>query len=386
MFELLDPSLQSELIQRLQEACVAEVFNSMSPNDRVALLDELPCSVAHRLIRGLPPHKSALTDVILGHGHGSIGRSMSPLYISTCPANSVEHALHRLRSGPEEVEAIPVVPVVDDSRKVVGVVSLSDLLRTDPQTLVASIMSEPIVVPATLDEQVAARRCVDLKLLALPVVDAEDRLLGILTVNDALRILEDGEAETAARIGGSEPLGRPYLGARVWDIVRSRVIWLLVLAVGATLTVQVISMFEATLEQQVVLSLFIPLLIGTGGNTGNQAATTVTRALALREVRTRDVLRVLGRESRVGATLGLLLGTCGFLLAGLMYSPHIGLVIGLTLLAICTMAATVGGLMPLLGKAIRADPAVFSNPFISTFVDATGLVVYFLIARTILGL
>ena len=236
------------------------------------------------------------------------------------------------------------------------------------------------------DAEEAARYCADAKVLVLPIVDAEDRLVGILTVDDALRILEDAESEDAARSGGTEPLRRPYLATPVRAIVRARVVWLLVLALGATLTVQVIGAFEATLEAQVVLSLFIPLLIGTGGNTGNQAATTITRALALGDVRPRDVFKVFVREVRVGAMLGLLLGTLGFAIASLAFAVPIGLVIGLTLLGVCTMAASIGGLMPLLGKAVRADPAVFSNPFISTFVDAAGLVIYFLIATSVLGL
>jgi magnesium transporter len=159
-----------------------------------------------------------------------------------------------------------------------------------------------------------------------------------------------------------------------------------VLAVGATLTVQVLDAFEATLEQVTVLALFVPLLIGTGGNTGNQAATTVTRALALGDVGPRDVLRVLARELRVGLLMGLLLGVLGAGIAGLVYEPRIGAVIGLTLVGICAVAAAIGGIMPLIARAVKVDPAVFSNPFISTFVDATGLVVYFLIARAVLGL
>jgi magnesium transporter len=210
--------------------------------------------------------------------------------------------------------------------------------------------------------------------------------VGILTIDDAARILKQEESEDAARQGGVEPLRRSYLGTPIRQLVRSRVVWLLVLAVGATLTVQVLDTFEATLAQMTVLALFVPLLIGTGGNTGNQAATTVTRSLALGEVSPRDVLRVLSREIRVGFCLGLLLGTLGFVIAGLIYEWHVGLVIGLTLVAVCTVAASVGGMMPLAARAIRVDPAVFSNPFITTFVDATGLVIYFLIAKTVLGL
>ncbi len=192
--------------------------------------------------------------------------------------------------------------------------------------------------------------------------------------------------QDVARQGGVEPLGRPYLSTPIPRLVRSRAVWLFVLAIGATLTVQVLSHFEATLAEMTALALFVPLLIGTGGNTGNQAATTVTRALALGEVAPRDILRVLGREVRVGFLLGLALGLVGFVIAGAVYSWPIGVVIGLTLIAVCTVAATIGGIMPLVARAIHVDPAVFSNPFITTFVDATGLVIYFLIARTVLGL
>ena len=172
----------------------------------------------------------------------------------------------------------------------------------------------------------------------------------------------------------------------IFRLVKSRIVWLLVLAVSAILTVQVLEVYEDRLDQVVVLALFIPLLTGTGGNTGNQAATTVTRALAVGEVRVRDLGRVIWRELRVGAVLGSVLGTLGFVIAGLVYGWAIGLVIGLTLLSVCMMAATVGGLMPIIAKKVGADPAVFSNPFISTFCDATGLIIYFTIATTVLGL
>ena len=168
--------------------------------------------------------------------------------------------------------------------------------------------------------------------------------------------------------------------------MRSRVVWLLVLAIGATLTVRVLEVFEATLAEVVTLALFVPLLIGTGGNTGNQAATTVTRALALGDIGPRDLFRVMFREFRVGVSLGLILGSAAFVVTSLLYDRPIGTVIGLTFLSLCAVAATVGGVMPLVASAVRADPAVFSNPFISTFVDATGLLIYFLIAKAVLGI
>jgi len=299
---------------------------------------------------------------------------------------TAQEALDRVRKQLDDAESIYVIAVTDSSRHLLGVVPLRDLLRAGGTEQVADLMQAPVSVPATLNAEEAARYCADAKVLVLPVVDAEGRLVGVLTVDDALRILEDSDSEDQARISGTEPLRQPYLATPVFNIVRSRVVWLLVLAIGASLTVQVLEVFEATLGQMVALALFIPLLIGTGGNTGNQAATTVTRALALNDVTPRDLGKVFVRELCVGLSLGLLLGTVGFVLVTVLYEPSLGLVIGLTLLSICTMAASVGGVMPMLARAVRADPAVFSNPFITTFVDATGLLVYFMIAKVVLGI
>ncbi|ALV44677.1 magnesium transporter [Arthrobacter alpinus] len=386
VFERLDAALQADLVSGLQESEVADVFAQLSPDDRVALMDELPASLANRLILGLNEKERALTSTVLGYPQRAVGRFMSPEFVTTHPHLSVGETFARVRTQLDDAESVYTIPVTDTGRHLVGVISLRDVLRADDSALISELMKKPLSIAATESAEEAARYCADAKVLVLPIVDAEDRLVGILTVDDALAILEDAETEDAARSGGTEPLRRPYLATPVGSIVRARVVWLLVLALGATLTVQVIGAFEATLEQQVVLSLFIPLLIGTGGNTGNQAATTITRALALGDVRPNDVFKVFAREVRVGAFLGLLLGTLGFTIASLAFTVPIGLVIGLTLLGVCTMAASIGGLMPLLGKAVKADPAVFSNPFISTFVDATGLIIYFLIATAILGL
>ena len=339
--------------------------------------------LATRLLRDLPGPGRALTAELLGCPQSSVGRRMTPEYVSVRERATVAIALDRVRDRLADAETVYTIPVLDNARRVVGIVSLRELLAADPNAEISTLMQEAHTAKAADSAEEAARRCTDLSLLALPIVDSEQRLVGMLTIDDAVRILEFEESEDSARQGGTEPLRRPYLSTPVRTLVRSRVVWLLVLAVGATLTVQVLEVFEATLEQVTVLALFVPLLIGTGGNTGNQAATTVTRALALGDVRPRDILRVLSRELRTGAMLGLLLGTLGFAIASLIYSVEIGLVIGLTLLAVCTVAAAVGGSMPLLARAVKVDPAVFSNPFISTFVDATGLIVYFVIARTI---
>ncbi|KUF06969.1 magnesium transporter [Leucobacter sp. G161] len=386
VFEALDPSVQSDLVRSLRDTEVAEIFEGLDPDDRVWLLDELPATLTPKLLHGLSERERRLTSVVLGYPQASVGRRMTPEYVTTRMDYTVADTMARLRDRIEDAETIYLLPVLDDARRVAGVVSLRDLIAAEPETIIASIMNEAQSVQASDDAERAARKLTEAGFVAIPVVDRERRLVGLLTFDDAMRIIEHEESEDSARQGGVEPLRRPYFATPIMQLVRSRVVWLLVLAVGATLTVQVLDVFEDTLAQVTVLALFVPLLIGTGGNTGNQAATTVTRALALGDVRARDIARVLGREARVGLMLGLLLGTLGFGIAGLVYSWEIGAVIGLTLVAICTVAATIGGIMPLIARWVKVDPAVFSNPFISTFVDASGLIIYFLIARAILGL
>jgi magnesium transporter len=236
------------------------------------------------------------------------------------------------------------------------------------------------------DQEEVARLIREADLLALPIVDTEDRLVGLVTVDDAMEVLEEEVTEDLARAGGAEPLGRPYLTTSVLQIARSRVVWLLVLIVAAGLTVNVLQFFEPLLSEIVTLALFIPLIIGTGGNTGAQAATTVTRALAVGEVRYDDLGVVILREARVGLLLGTTLGALAFVPAWLFAGSGIATVVALTLVAVCTLAAFVGALLPLLARRVHVDPAVMSAPFITTLVDASGLIVYFVIAQAVLRL
>ncbi|WP_182174037.1 magnesium transporter [Flaviflexus equikiangi] len=386
VFERLSPGQQSDIISGLQAADVADIFAGLDPDDRAWILEELPAALASRMLHGLTAKERQLTNEVLGYPKGSVGRRMSPEYVSTKTTYTVAQTMERVRAHVDDAETIYTLPVLDETRHVVGVVSLRDLLKAEPAQTIAEIMHKPAVRTAYDSDEDAARACTDRGLLALPIVDRENRLVGILTIDDAVRILEHEETEDSSRQGGVEPLRRPYFATPVRRLVTSRIVWLLVLAIGAALTVQVLSLFEATLAEVTALALFVPLLIGTGGNTGNQAATTVTRAMALGDVGLRDLARVFRREFMVGLSLGLLLGAVGALIVGIVFEPRFGVVIGLTIVAVCTLAATVGGVMPLIAKAIGVDPAVFSNPFITTFVDATGLIIYFLIAKAILGI
>lgn len=386
VFELLDPEMRGELLQGLRDEDVAKVFEELDPDDRAQLIDELPAGVAASLMQGLSPEERALTAPMLGFGPDSVGRYMSTEYVRLRGDMTIGEALAHVRSRGAGAETIYQLPVTSPHRRLLGVISLRRLVMNDPDSLVSDHMRDPVSLYAAENAEDGARELIDAQLLAAPVLDSEDRLLGLLTSDDAQQILERAETRRAARQGGAEPLRRSYLTTPVWGFVRSRVVWLLVLAVSALLTVQVLSAFEDALARVVTLALFVPLLTGTAGNTGSQAAVTVTRALAMGEVRPRDILLVMWREVRVGLMLGALLGTLGFALASIVFGIEIGEVIGITLLCVCTLAATVGGAMPLIARAVRADPAVFSTPFIATFCDATSLLVYFGMATWLLGL
>ncbi|SLM89755.1 magnesium transporter [Brevibacterium yomogidense] len=389
VFEGLPPNYQAELLQNLREPEVAQIIDGLDPDDRADLFGELPARVVSDLMSGLDANEREMTAAVLGYPRDAIGRYMSPEVLNLHADWTAADAMEVVRARIDGPETVYLLPVVGAGRVLTGVVSLRNLLEaetTAPDTAVGDLVRDAFSVHALTDRERAAREFLSHRLIAMPVVDEEERIVGILTMDDVLDIIDEEDAEDVARGSGSEPLNRSYLSSSILRIVRSRIVWLLVLAVSAILTVQVLEVYEDRLDQVVVLALFIPLLTGTGGNTGNQAATTVTRALAVGEVRIRDLGRVIWRELRVGALLGSVLGALGFAVAGLVYGWAIGIVIGLTLLSVCIMAATVGGLMPIIAKRIGADPAVFSNPFISTFCDATGLILYFTIATAVLGL
>ncbi|KSW28259.1 magnesium transporter [Cellulomonas sp. B6] len=386
VFEDLDPALQVELVDALAGEA-AGIFDALDPDDRAALLDELPAGVARRLLSGLSAAERAATTALLGHPEESAGRRMSPEVVSVPLGTTVADTIARVRAAGEDAETVYVVPVVGPGRRVVGVVSLRRLVLSDPGALVDDVMTSPATTVRVTDPAERAANVVrDGGFVGVPVVDAEDRLVGVLTVDDAMRVLEAEDDEDSARTGGSEPLRRPYLSVSVLGLVRARVVWLLLLIVAATLTVGVQSFYEAELSQVVALALFVPLLIGTGGNAGSQAATTVVRASAVGDVRPADTLRVVGREMLTGLLLGVTLATVGVGPAILVAGPQIGLVLALTVVAVCTLATTVGSSVPLLAKRVGIDPAIVSAPFISTFVDTTGLVVYFTIAKAVLGI
>ncbi|WP_211302736.1 magnesium transporter [Allonocardiopsis opalescens] len=386
VFEELDPAHQQEILLGLRDSAFREVVERMDPDDRARLLGEAPATVARRVLAGLSPGERRMTAALLGYPEGSVGRYMTPETVALRRGLTVAEALEVIRERGPDAETVYTLPVVTDSRRLVGVVSLRALVTSEPSAAVAELLAgDALSVHATDDAEEAARLMQEANLLGLPVVDSEERLVGLLTIDDAVELIEAADTEDIARQSGASPLSGHYIRATVFALARARAPWLLLLIVAATLTVNVLQFFEATLAQVTALALFIPLLGGTGGNTGSQAATAVVRALAVGEVRAADLPRVIWREARVGLVLGAMLAVVGLLVGTLLVGAEIAVVVAISIVAICCWASAIGGTMPLLAKKLRVDPAVISAPLVTTLVDATGLVIYFLVARAVLG-
>lgn len=378
VFEEFDPHAQREILDGMRNGAFLELIESMDPDDRARLVDEAPAKVARRVLAGLSPAERRKTAALLGYPENSVGRYMTPEVVALHRGLTVDGALARIRDKGKDAETVYTLPVVDDGRRLVGVTTLRRLVLANGDDFVDSLIDEdPPRVRATDDAEAAARLMQEANLLALVVVDSEDRLVGILTVDDAVELIEAADTEDVARQSGASPLSGHYLTASVFQVARSRAVWLLLLLVAAVLSVQVMDLFEDTLSRVTALALFIPLLVGAGGNAGAQAATAAVRAIAVGEVRARDVFRVAWREVRVGLNLGLMLAVVAAAIAGFFVDWRIAATVAISLVVICSWAAVVGAVMPLVAKRLRIDPAVISAPLVTTLVDATGLIIYF---------
>lgn len=386
VFSLLDKAYQEELLKTLPPEEGLRLMESLDPDDRAQLLEDLSAPVARRLILSLSPRERRMTELLLAFPVKSAGRVMTPEFINLDLGMTVGNALEKVRREGGRAETVYVLPLLGEDLKLLGLVQLKDLVISSEDTLVDELADMNVrSISALEDQETAARVIQATDTLAAPVVDKENRLLGLITVDDAIDILDREVEEDFARAGGgSEPLARPYFSATVLRLARARFTWLLLLSIAAVLTVNVLNFFQGTLEKIVTLALFIPLLIGIGGNTGTQSATTMVRALSTGEVEPSDLVRVLVREVTVGLLLGSMLAAIGLVPVWLFAGRAIALVVVLTLVTICTMATLVGSAIPLFLQRMGIDPAVASAPFISTLVDATGLLIYFFIAGLVL--
>jgi magnesium transporter len=388
LLEELSPAEAARILRTLSAPEAAQLLEDMDPDDAADVVEQLPSRDANEILVRMRPSEAAEIRELAFYPPDSAGGIMTPAFVAVTRDATAAEAISAIRRLVDQAETVNYVYVVDDRRRLLGVLSLYRLMLSSTTTPVVDLMAPTTVrVRATADQEVAARLLTDRNLLAVPVVDDEDRLLGIITEDDVADVLQAEATEDIERLGGSQPLNAPYRLSSVRLLVRKRVVWLLVLFIAEAYTGTVLRGFETELATVVALGFFIPLLIGTGGNIGSQTVTLIVRAMAIGEVTLRDVGWIVFRELRVGLIMGLVMGVVGFAQAALLgVGSDIGLVVGLTLVAISAWSATVAAALPLVLRRLRVDPAVVSAPFISTLVDGTGLIIYFEIARAVLSL
>ena len=387
VYEDLEPLVQQALLETLRSSEVLEVVEQMAPDDRVRLFDELPAKVVRRLLQQLSPEERRVTARLLGYAPGTAGRLMTTEFIALKQQQTVAQALNVVRRRARETETVYALYVTDGFSRLTGTLSLRELVTAEPELLVAEAMTREVVSLTTeVDQEEAARLIQRYDFLALPVVDREARLVGIITVDDVIDVIEQEATEDLYAAGGIQTTDEDdYFQINLLQVARRRLVWLLVLLVANVGTASVIAAQDAVLSRYVSLAAFIPLLIGTGGNVGAQSSTVVIRGLSTRRIQAIGAWQSVLRESAAGALLGLLLSVIVGLVAWILgYQQQVALAVGGSLLAIATMAATAGSLLPLLFRRLGFDPALMSAPFITTVVDVAGVFVYLQLASRLL--
>jgi magnesium transporter len=393
-FEYLPVKEQRHLVSAMAQSETAAILNEMSPDDRTMLLEELPAEVTKDLLTTLPADERAVAVTLLGYREKSVGRLMTPDYVAVRPEWTVRYVLDYIREHGADSETLSTIYVVDEGGKLIDDLRIRVFLLAPLYESVQELMDHRFVALKATDDQetaVAVFRRADRT--ALPVTDTTGVLIGIVTIDDVLDVAEIEATEDIHKIGGMEALDEPYMRIALGRMVRKRAGWLVILFLGETLTATAMGYFEEEIKRAVVLALFVPLIISSGGNSGSQAASLVIRALALGEVGVRDWWRVIRRELLSGLALGSILGSIGFLRIALwatftdLYGPHwalVALTVAIALLGVVLWGTLTGSMLPLILRRLGFDPAVSSAPFVATLVDVTGLLIYFSVAALIL--
>jgi magnesium transporter len=394
VFSYLDSEQQQNLIAHLGTERVAALINELDPDDRTALLEEMPAEVAQRLIALLTPAERSVTQAILGYPEESVGRLMTPDYVRVKAEWTIARAMDHIRKYGRDAETVNVIYVVDDQRRLADDLRIRQFLLADPQQTVESIMDRKVrALAATDDREEAVRQMQHYDRVALPVIDSRGILVGIVTADDVADVAEEEATEDIQKMGGMEALDVPYLETGFAPLLRKRGGWLSVLFVGEMLTATAMAYFEHEIAKAVVLALFIPLIISSGGNAGSQACSLIIRAMALGEISLRQWLRVLLRELVTGLVLGALLGAIALMRVVFwparesLYGEHyvlIALTVALSVVGVVTFGTIAGSMLPFVLRRLGFDPAAASAPLVATLVDVTGVVVYFVVAATVL--
>ncbi|PYL69876.1 MAG: magnesium transporter [Verrucomicrobia bacterium] len=400
VFEYLDLDAQQKLLRAMAHEQVVGILNEMAPDDRTALLEELPSAAARQLIRLLTPDERHVATALLGYPEDSVGRLMTPDFIAVYDNWTVQQVLDFVRETGQDSETINVIYVVDDRGKLIDDVRIREFLLKPLTVKVSEIRDQTFVALNVTDSQQDALNFFrKYDRTALPVIDSSGVLLGIVTIDDMLDVAEQEATEDIQKFGGMEALDEPYMRISLWKMIRKRAGWLVILFLGEMLTATAMASFQDEIARAVVLALFLPLIISSGGNSGSQASTLIVRALALGEVTLRDWWRVASREIRAGLSLGAILGAIGILRVALwsiigekyfhreLYGPHwplVAITVGLALVGVVLWGSLSGSMLPFVLRRVGADPATSSAPFVATLVDVTGLIIYFSIALVIM--
>lgn len=394
VLEYLDSDAQHVVLRAMGREDAARILNEMSPDDRTALLEELPGAAVAQLLTLLSPEERAIAQTLLNYPEGSVGRLMTPDFISVRAGWSIQQVLDHIREHGRDSETLNVIYVTDERGRLIDDVRIREFLLRPVTTKVSEIHDARFVALRATD---AAEMALDVfrkyDRNTLPVIDSEEKLLGIVTIDDMLDVQEEQATEDIQKIGGVQALEEPYMDAPLLELVRKRAVWLVVLFLGQMLTATVMGFFEGEIEKAVVLALFIPLIISSGGNSGSQAATLIIRGMALGEITMSDWWRVMKKEILSGLLLGGLLGVIGLLRIVLWaqftdrygaYPLLVGLTVGLAVVGVVLWGTLSGSMLPLILRRCGLDPATSSAPFVATLVDVTGLVIYFTVALMLL--
>lgn len=389
-FKLVEANDQKELIRSLPHEKAAHLLNDLAPDDRTAFFEELPSTVVKELLKLLTNEERAITLSLLGYPEHSVGRLMTPDYLAVKKEWTVQEVLDYVRKNGHDSETVNVIYVIDDNGVLIDDIRIREILFVAPETTVAELMDDRfIALSVTDDEEMAIGIFRKNNRFAIPVIDAANILIGIVTIDDVLRLAQEEDTEDIQKIGGVEALEEPYMKVPFLKLMQKRAGWLIVLFLGEMLTATAMAFFEDEISKAVVLALFIPLIISSGGNSGSQASTLIIRAMALGEVTLLDWWRIMRREILSGLFLGSVLGIIGFIRVATwslftdIYGPHwllIAFTVSFSLIGVVLWGTLTGSMLPLLLKKAGTDPAVSSAPFVATLVDVTGLIIYFTIA------
>lgn len=387
VFVNMDSDDQEFLIRAFSDNELREVLDEMYVDDAVDVIEEMPATVVKRILQHTDPEMRKIINEILQYPEDSAGSLMTTEYVDLKKYMTVADAFTRIRRTGVDKETIYICYVTDENRKLLGIVTVKDLLLSDRTDKIFEIMDTNIISTTTLeDKEVVAEKFRKYDLLALPVVDRENRLVGIITIDDAMDVLQDENTEDIEKMAAITPTDKPYLKMSVFEIWKKRFPWLLLLMVSATFTGRIIQNSETALQAYVVLTAYIPMLMGTGGNCGAQSSTTIIRGLSLGEIQFRDTFKVIWKEFRVAFFCGVTLAAVNF--GRLLLMDHVTIlvagVVSLSMILTIILAKFIGCSLPILAKRIHLDPAVMANPFISTIVDAMSLLIYFQVATLFL--